>query len=153
MGRILIVDDEQHARRVLATNLTLDHHLVTECAGVQEARRTIQVDSFDVVLTDQKMPDGEGLDVLSSVLEADPTVSVILITAFATVQLAVESMRRGAFDFITKPFQPEVVRATVRRACERTRLLRENELLKGKVGQLEGSSEVSGNSPGMVRVR
>ncbi len=75
-----------------------------------------------MVLTDQKMPDGDGLQVLAAAIEADPTISVVVITAFATVDLAVESMRQGAFDFITKPFQPEVVRAAVIRACERTRL-------------------------------
>ena len=85
------------------------------------------------------MADGQGLDVLSSAHEIDPTLPVVLLTAFATVELAVESMRQGAFDFITKPFQPEVVRATVRRACERTRLLRENVLLKQTVDRLEGS--------------
>ena len=136
-------------RRVLALNLRQDHHLVTECAGVKEARTCIAAEDLDVILTDQKMPDGQGLEVLGAALEADPTVSVVLITAFATVELAVESMRQGAFDFITKPFQPEVVRATVRRAVERTRLLRENDLLKGAVVRLEGASEIFGASDAM----
>jgi len=153
MARILVVDDEQHMRRVLALNLRKDQHRVTECAGVAEARRMLLSDDFDVVLTDQKMPDGEGLEVLAVAHEADPAVSVVLITAFATVELAVESMRQGAFDFITKPFQPEVVVATARRAAERTRLLRENDLLKGAVNRLEGSSEILGESAPMRRVR
>jgi two-component system, NtrC family, response regulator HydG len=153
MGRILIVDDEPHMRRVLALNLRQDHHVVTECAGVKEARQGIRTEDLDVILTDQKMPDGEGLEVLAAALEDDPTVSVVMITAFATIELAVESMRQGAFDFITKPFQPEVVRATVHRAVERTRLLRENEMLKGAVVRLEGSSEIFGESAGMQAVR
>ena len=78
---------------------------------------------------------------------------VILLTAVATIELAVESMRHGAFDFLTKPFQPEVVRATVRRACERTRLLRENILLKDAVVRLEGASEIYGESQAMRDVR
>src|SRR5690242_9990743 len=133
MAKILIVEDEPHTRRVLALNLRQEHHEVTECAGVPEARRMIQAGDFDVILTDQKMPDGDGLQVLAAAMEADPTVSVVVVTAFATVELAVESMRQGAFDFITKPFQPEVVLAAVRRACEHTQLLRENVLLKGRV--------------------
>ena len=153
MGRVLIVDDEPNMRRVLAVNLRQDRHIVTECAGVREARRAISTEDLDVILTDQKMPDGEGLEVLAAALESDPTVSVAMITAFATIELAVESMRQGAFDFITKPFQPEVVRATVHRALERTRLLRENNLLKGAVVRLEGSSEIFGESPGMTAVR
>jgi DNA-binding NtrC family response regulator len=153
MGRILIVDDESHTRRVLALNLRQDHHEVSECAGVQEARKCILAEGFDVVLTDQKMPDGDGLQVLAAALEADPTVSVVVITAFATVDLAVESMRQGAFDFITKPFQPEVVRAAVSRACERTRLQRENILLRDAVVRLEGSPEIFGTSKAMEVVR
>ena len=108
---------------------------------------------FDVVVTDQKMPDGEGLTVLASAHENDPTLPVILLTAVATIELAVESMRQGAFDFLTKPFQPEVVRATVRRACEHTRLLRENILLKDAVVRLEGTSEIYGDSPAVHEVR
>ncbi|HEV2425119.1 MAG TPA: sigma-54 dependent transcriptional regulator [Terriglobia bacterium] len=153
MARILVVDDELHMRRVLALNLRKDQHLVTECSGVAEARRTLLSDDFDVVLTDQKMPDGEGLEVLAAAHETDPAISVIVITAFATVELAVESMRQGAFDFITKPFQPEVVLATTRRAVERTKLLRENDLLKGAVDRLEGSSEILGGSPAMRELR
>jgi len=153
MGRILIVDDEPHMRRVLAVNLRQQQHVVKEGAGVREALLSIQAEDFDVIITDQKMPDGEGLDVLTAALEADPTISVVVITAFATVELAVESMRQGAFDFITKPFQPEVILATVVRAVERTRLLRENDLLKGAMVRLEGSSEILGESAAMQAVR
>ena len=153
MGRILIVDDEPHTRRVLAVNLQQDGHEVFESAGVREARQHLVGADFDVVLTDQKMPDGDGLQVLAAALEANPTVAVVVITAFATVDLAVESMRQGAFDFITKPFQPEVVRAAVLRACERTRLRRENDLLKDAVVRLAGSPEIYGASAPMQALR
>jgi DNA-binding NtrC family response regulator len=83
----------------------------------------------------------------------DASLAVVFLTAFATVDLAVESMRQGAFDFITKPFQPEVVRATARRACEHTELLRENGLLKLTVDRLEGSGEIFGNSPAILALR
>jgi DNA-binding NtrC family response regulator len=105
------------------------------------------------VVTDQKMPDGQGLDVLARAREMDPCLAVVFLTAFATVELAVESMRQGAFDFITKPFQPQVVRATVRRACEHSELLRENGLLKLAVDRLEGSGEIFGSSPAVLAVR
>lgn len=153
MGRILIVDDERHTRRVLALNLRQDGHQVAECSGVQEALRTLQAEDFDVVLTDQKMPDGDGLQLLAAAGDAASAISVVIITAFATVDLAVQCMRQGAFDFITKPFQPEVVRAAVSRACERTRLRRENLFLKDTVVRLEGSAEICGTSAGMNKVR
>ena len=140
-------------RRILASNLRQDQHQIWEASGVEEAQRSLAANDFDAVITDQKMPDGEGLYVLHSAHENDPTLPVILLTAVATIELAVEAMRQGAFDFLTKPFQPEVVRATVRRACERTRLLRENILLKDTVVRLEGTSEIYGDSPEIGEVR
>lgn len=153
MGRILLVDDEPNMRRILASNLRLDQHQVSEADGVEAAQHSLAANDFDVVITDQKMPDGEGLTVLASAQENDPTLPVIMLTAVASIELAVECMRKGAFDFLTKPFQTEVVRATVRRACERTRLLRENILLKDAVVRLEGTSEIYGDSPAVHEVR
>lgn len=153
MGRILIVDDEPHMRRILASTLALDRHETKDAGGVAEAKAQLNSSNFDVVFTDQKLEDGEGLQVLAAVHEADPTVSVVFVTAFATIELAVESMRQGAFDFVTKPFQPQVIRATAKRACERTALLRENDQLRETVDRLEGSSEIYGNSEAIKTVR
>src|SRR5579864_4529689 len=153
MGRLLLVDDEPSMRRILTSNLRQDQHEIFEAAGVQDAQYNLAASDFDVVITDQKMPDGEGLAVMASAQEVDPTISVIFLTAVASIELAVESMRHGAFDFLTKPFQPEVVRATVLRACERTRLLRENVLLKDRVVHLEGASEIYGDSDVIREVR
>ena len=153
MGRLLIVDDEPNLRRVLSADLRLDGHTVEEANGVNAALPLLADREFDVVITDQKMPDGDGLKVLSTAHENDSSLAVIFLTAVPTIELAVESMRQGAFDFITKPFNPEVVRATVRRACERTSLLRENRLLKSTVGTLQGGDTIFGNSAGIGQVR
>lgn len=153
MGRVLIVDDEPHMRRILASTLALDRHASTEAAGLGEAKAQLNSQDFDVVFTDQKLGDEDGLQVLAAVRDVDPTLSVIFVTAFATIELAVESMRRGAFDFVTKPFQPQVIRAAANRACERTALLRENYKLRDAVGRLEGSPEIFGNSEAIKVVR
>ena len=153
MGRILIVDDEPNMRRILASNLRQDRHELAEAGGVEDAKRSLAANDYDVVFTDQKMPDGEGLEVLAAARESDPTVSVVMLTAVATIELAVESMRQGAFDFLTKPFQPDVIRATARRACEHTFLRRENVLLKDAVVRLEGTSDLYGDSPAMQAIR
>src|SRR5690348_10358857 len=153
MARILIVDDESSMRRILASNLRLEQHQIWEADGVESARRLLLTNMFDVVITDQKMPDGEGLTVLAAAHESDPSVSVVMLTAVATIELAVESMRQGAFDFLTKPFQPEVVRASVRRAAEHTQLVRENSLLKHTMVCLEGASDLHGQSAAMNAVR
>lgn len=153
MGRLLIVDDEPNLRRVLSSDLRLDGHAVEEADGVTAAVPLLKERDYDVVITDQKMPDGDGLKVLSLAHESDPSIAVIFLTAVPTLELAVESMRQGAFDFISKPFSPEVVRATVRRACERTNLLRENQLLKSTVGNLLGADTIFGNSVRIKEVR
>ena len=153
MGRLLIVDDEPNLRRVLSSELHLDGHTVDEADGVITAVPLLTEREYDAVITDQKMPDGDGLRVLSVAQENDPSLPVIFLTAVPTIELAVESMRKGAFDFITKPFNPEVVRATVRRACERTNLVRENQLLKSTVGNLLGADTIYGNSAEIKEVR
>jgi DNA-binding NtrC family response regulator len=153
MGKILIVDDEPHLRRILISNLKQDHHEVVEAAGVNDARGALGEHTFDAIITDQKMADGEGLDVLAAAREADPSLSVVFLTAFATIELAVESMRRGAFDFITKPFIPEVLLASATRAMEHTRLVRENTRLRDTVVRLEGSSEIAGPSVAIRQLR
>lgn len=146
MGRILIIDDEPHMRRIFASTLAPDKHVTSEAGGAIEGRFRLATEDYDAVFTDQKMPDGEGLDLLNAAREADPALSVVMLTAVATIELGVESMRRGAFDFVTKPFQPEIVRAAANRACEHTALLRENGLLRDTVGKLQGSTEIYGSS-------
>ena len=153
MAKVLIVDDELGMRRILAINLRRDAHVVVEAAGAAEALALIGREDFDVVVTDQKMPDGSGLDVLRAVQEDDPAVSVIFLTAVGTLELAVASMREGAFDFLTKPFVPDVVRAAVRRASEHTALVRENAVLKKEMRKLEGADDILGNCAEMRVVR
>jgi DNA-binding NtrC family response regulator len=153
MAKVLIVDDEPGMRRILNLNLGKDSHVVVEASGAMEAISLLATEDFDVVVTDQKMPDGSGLDVLRAVREDDPSTSVIFLTAVGTLELAVESMRQGAFDFITKPFVPDVVRAAIRRASERTALVRENAVLKKEMRKLEGGDEILGNCPAIQSVR
>jgi DNA-binding NtrC family response regulator len=153
MGKVLIVDDEPGMRRIIKANLRQAAHVSVEAAGPAEAIALLANEDFDVVMTDQKMPGGSGLDVLRAVQESDPTTSVIFLTAVGTVELAVESMRLGAFDFLTKPYALDVMIATVRRACERTALLRENAVLKTTVRNLEGADDIIGESQGIRAVR
>ncbi len=153
MARILVVDDEAGMRRILGMILKESGHAVTEASGVEAARREMARAPFDLVVTDQRMPDGEGLALLDTARELDPTLSTVVITAHTTVELAVEAMRRGAFDFIPKPFEPDAVRVVVRRALERTELLRENASLRGAVSRLGARGNIVGESPAMRRLQ
>jgi DNA-binding NtrC family response regulator len=153
MGKVLIVDDEPSMRRIVKANLRQDSHTSVEASSPSEAIALLLKENFDVVLTDQKMAGGSGLDVLRAVQESDPTTSVIFLTAVGTVELAVESMRQGAFDFLTKPYVLDVMLATIRRACERTALLRENAVLRTTVRKLQGADEIIGESKSIRVVR
>lgn len=154
MARVLVVDDEASLRRMLAAILRSGGHEPIEAGGVGAARQALSTGLFDVVLTDQRMADGDGLSLLADCQENDPSLPVVMVTAHASVELAVEAMRAGAFDFLAKPFHPDQVLAVVARAGERSELMRENRRLRGEV-ERQGvvSSPIAGSSPAMAEVR
>ncbi|MBI5091124.1 MAG: sigma-54-dependent Fis family transcriptional regulator [Candidatus Hydrogenedentes bacterium] len=153
MARILVVDDEANMRRVLCALLTQRHHETAEADGVKSARRLIAAESWDVVFTDQRMKDGEGMEILAACAESELSPPVIMLTAFGSVDLAVKAMRHGAFDFITKPFDPDAVLAAVNRACLHTKLTRENARLRDEVRRLSGLDDLIGESRAMTELR
>lgn len=153
MARILVVDDEVNMRRILGVLLTRSQHEVTEADGLKSARKLLLSRTWDVVLTDQRLGDGKGIELVAACAEIDLSPPVIMLTAFGSVDLAVHAMREGAFDFITKPFDPDVVVAAVNRACLHAALLRDNLRLKDEVQRLSGFDELVGDSPPMSQLR
>jgi two-component system response regulator HydG len=153
MARILIVEDEPNMRKILAMNLRADGHIPLELGTLREALAALQANDFDVILTDQKLPDGKGLDIVVAVTESESSAAVVMLTAYGSVELAVDAMRRGAYDFLTKPFSAENLKAVIQRAARHTLLRRENDLLRSAVGTLEGKSEIRGQSTGIKDVR
>jgi DNA-binding NtrC family response regulator len=153
MGRILIVDDEPGIRQTIANDLRRSTHITAEASGYTEAKAMFASNEYDAVLTEYKMRDGSGLDILRAVQEDDSSTSVVFLTAVGTIDLAVESMRKGAFDFLAKPPVLDTIRATVHRACERTGLLRNNCILRTAERTLEGADDILGHSEVMQSVR
>ncbi len=153
MAHVLVVDDEVNMRRILTVLLTRNQHEVTEADGLASARKLLLSRTWDVVLTDQRLGDGEGIDLVAACAEIDLSPPVIMLTAFGSVDLAVHAMREGAFDFITKPFDPDVVVAAVNRASLHAALLRDNIRLKDEVQRLSGFDELVGDSPPMFQLR
>ncbi len=148
MGRILLVGGDAGLRRTLASSLCGYQHEVCESSIPEMALSALAQENYDIIIftdhfTDHEMPVGGALAVLEAAHDADPTLSVIVLSH--SIESAIESIRQGASDFLTRPFHAEVVCAAAQRACERTRLLRENEVLRLKIVSLEEGATTSAN--------
>lgn len=120
--RILVIDDELGIREGCRRVLEPQGFVVEGAATFREGLRKIQEGAFDLVLLDVVMPDGRGIDLLPPIHAKDPDAVCVILTGFATVELAVEAIRRGAYDFISKPFTPDLLTMTVSQGLERRRL-------------------------------
>ena len=131
--RILVVDDEAGMRDVLGRILSSEGYLVTAAGNGVEALQALGRESFDFILCDIRMPEMGGLDLLREMTARKITGTVIMMSAFGTVETAVEAMKLGAYDYISKPFMSDEILLTLRKAREREALRRENEYLRGEV--------------------
>jgi DNA-binding NtrC family response regulator len=128
-ARVLVVDDEPHQRDILQMILEGEGYDTTVAGNARQAMDEARSGAFDVVLTDLKMPDKSGIELLSELQKTQPGVCVVLMTAHGSIDSAVEAMRRGAFDYLTKPLERDELLLVLKRALERTRLVRENRML------------------------
>lgn len=129
-GRILVVDDEGPQREILRTILSAEGYSVETAPGGTEALKRCQEKSYDLVLTDLRMPGTDGLSLVERLMRADPPTLVILMTAYGSLDSAEQALKKGAFDYLTKPLEREELLLTVKRAFERLQLSRENRLLR-----------------------
>jgi len=150
--RILVVDDEKGMRDFLEIMLKGDGFDVDVVEDGRDALDLLEKQFYDVVITDVKMPDVGGLEVLRKAKEVSPETAVLMITAFASTETAVEAMKQGAIDYITKPFKVEEIRVILKKALERRNLERENAFLKKELGRHSSFSEMIGESPAMQRI-
>jgi len=121
-GRILVIDDEEGIREGCRRALEPQGFAVETAATLREGLRKIEEGDFDLVLLDVMMPDGRGIDLLAPIHQKDPDTVCVIITGYATVELAVEAIKRGAYDFISKPFTSDLLLMTVSQGLERRRL-------------------------------
>ncbi|MGH7204627.1 MAG: sigma-54-dependent transcriptional regulator, partial [Nitrospiraceae bacterium] len=152
MEKILIVDDERSMRDVLSIMLKRAGYAVMVAEDGEEAIAQIGKEIFDLVITDLKMPKGSGLEVLKAVKAAAPETVVLMITAFASAESAVEAMKQGAYDYLTKPFQIDEVQLIIRNALERRRLSTENMLLKREMANQSSFAQIIGQSEAIQKV-
>ncbi len=148
----LIVEDDLRMRELLRELLSREGYNVETVGKGADAFDLLQRKTFDIVITDLRMPDADGLSVLQKTKELYPDTLVIVITAYGTVDSAIEAMKLGAYDYIQKPFDPERLMLIIKKAVDYRRLARENLRLSS---QLETcmAEELIGTSPGMVEVR
>ncbi|MBI3179309.1 MAG: sigma-54-dependent Fis family transcriptional regulator [Deltaproteobacteria bacterium] len=152
VAHVLIIDDERSMREFLKILLEQDGHEVSTADDVAPAVEACRTHAPDLVFTDLKLPSGSGMDVLRFIREQGPDTQVIMMTAYATTETAVDAMRLGAYDYQLKPFKVEELRVLTQKALEKQTLLRENRALKAELGSRKGLSRLLGRSARMSEV-
>src|SRR5512147_896888 len=151
-AKILVVDDERDICRALEFLLSREGYRVATAYSGQDALKKIEAEEFDLVITDLKMEGISGMEVLEKAVALRPNIIVIIMTAFGSVESAVEAMKKGAGDYIGKPFINEDVKMTVKRLLEHKKVLMENLVLRQQLSQQFGSREFVGVSPQIEKV-
>jgi len=146
--KLMVIDDLDSARAMMRRTLSRGYE-VYDFASVAEALPAVERAEFDALITDLRMPGIDGLTGLRRFKAKVPDLPVILVTAFATVETAIEAMKAGAFDYLTKPFEPEELELVVARAVEHARLKRDNARLREQLTGASGAHGIVGSSPGI----
>ena len=146
---LLVVDDDAAMRQMLASLFREHGYQVRDSASADEALKEAAKFDFDAILSDIRMPGKSGIEMVGALRRMRPETPVVLMTAFGSIDSAVEAMRAGAFDYITKPFEPEAALLTLERAVERRALEEENRRLRRAVDQTSELGDLIGESPAM----
>ena len=152
MPTVLVVDDETSQRNIIADILDREGYPTLKAGNLDEAVRTFREHPAEIVLTDLKMPGGSGIDLLRSIKKLDREVQVVLMTAYGTIQTAVEAMKNGACDYLQKPFEKDELKIVVAKAWEGTRLKRETRDLKSQLQERFRFENLIGAAPAMQEV-
>jgi DNA-binding NtrC family response regulator len=151
-GRILIVDDEANIRTALAKVLAKLGHVVKTAATVEEALQSLRDGRFQIVISDLRMPGGDGLHLLREAKGIDPMIDVIMMTAYGTIESAVEAMKQGAYDYIEKPINQERLPILLSRVLERQALTEDNLRLRKVVSAKEEYGNLAGKSDKIAKL-
>jgi DNA-binding NtrC family response regulator len=149
---LMVLDDQELMRDSLREVLSRAGYRVRAFADPKEALKNLAGGGYDLLITDMKMPRMDGLEVLAEARKIQPSLAVLVITAYGTVETAVEAMRRGAYDYIQKPFKPEEIEMLVAKALEHRRLVAENEFLRSEIRAGWSPDELVGRDAGLREV-
>lgn len=151
-GNILVIDDERSQREIMALILRSEQYEVDLASTAKEAVGKFQNGEFDVVLTDLKLPDTDGLGIVQKIFQLNPLASLIIMTAHGSIDSAVEAMKLGALDYITKPLEREELLIAVKRAFEKVSLVKENNRLRQQLQEKFHINNIIGNHSRMQKV-
>ncbi len=152
MYSILIVDDEESMREFLSIMLQKEGYSVKTASNANDALAMIEKEIFSLAITDIKMPGMDGIQLLTEIRKVSPDTEVVMITAFGSTDTAVEAMKKGAIDYVVKPFQIDEIKIIIRNILEKKRLQQENTLLKQELFSLSGLDQIVGDSSTMIEV-
>jgi two-component system NtrC family response regulator len=150
--KILVIDDDESLRRVLEYNLAQEGYAVLTAGSGEQGLELLKKEGADLVVTDVRMPGMDGLHVLEGVRKVDPNIQVIILTAFGTIEMAVEAMKAGAFHYISKPFNRDELKLTIKKALQLKELERENVALRQELTERTGLDSIVAESPQMSQV-
>jgi len=150
--RILVVDDELSIREFFSILLEKENYDCTLAASGKEALKILKKNSFDMIISDIKMPSMTGIELLREVMNINPNMIMVMITAYASAESAVEAMKLGAYDYIIKPFKVDEIKIIIQQAFETTDLKTENILLKKELGENYEYSNIIGASDKMINI-
>jgi DNA-binding NtrC family response regulator len=150
--RILIIEDEKLIRWSLRQRFAEEGYSVDDSESASEGLERLSRTTYDLVVLDYKLPDMSGLDVLRRIREDDQDIVVLIMTAYSSVEMAVEAMRLGAYDYVSKPFKMDVLMLTVNKALETTRLKREVRDLRTQMQRKFGFDRILGRCPAMLKL-
>src|SRR5881397_1346157 len=151
-GTILVVDDDAVARDLLVEALRKEGYQVEALADGAQAIERGRQKRFDVVLTDIRMGSVDGLEVLREFRQISPDTPIVLLTAFGSMEGAIEAIKQGAYDYLAKPFKKEEIKLVVRRSLDHCRLIRENARFREELKSKDEWSPLVGSSPAMLEV-
>jgi len=151
-AKILVVDDEPSQRKMLKANLSLDDYQVIEAEDGSEAIKRVSEEFFDLILMDNRMSHVDGIEALTEIKKISPAIPIIIITAYASVETAVEALRAGAHDYLTKPLDMDELRIKLHQTLEFWRLKEDNILQRRRLENLFDASRIIGRSPAMRAV-
>ena len=152
LSRILVVDDEESIREFFQIMLKREGYEVVTASNGREGFEFLKKNPVDLIISDIQMPEMSGLELLSKVKELDPETVMVMITAFGSTEIAVEAMKRGAYDYVQKPFKIDEVKIVIKQALEKRSLKIENQQLKKELGTKYAFDNIIGGAPPMMRI-